>query len=161
LGPGNVPIPANLISQTTNRVDTVFGELETAGLQSYRAAGFPNVCEFDTDVVTSFYDYSQTINLTNPVFSGSPLGTTNFGRVLSIIEEQFNLDGQSRVRRALKGSQRAPLHRGMQQHVQGGPMVLNALGFHGTTFARIERLRLQRHAQIWRRLHQAALRHRR
>ena len=155
-GPDGQNIPANLVTQGTIQYDTVFGEQVADSVQSYRAPGFPNICEFDNDTTTSYYDYTMT----PPVFStnGTALAVTAFSKVNSIIQETFNLSGQSKTRRGLQTHGERVFGKGMQAH---GLTRAGGFGFHSGRFAELERQRIRRHAAIWRHLHTSAIRHKR
>jgi hypothetical protein len=123
----------NQLVQSIVRTDIVFGETEAETTTTYTAAGLGVVCLQLSDIVTHYYDYSGQ-SLKTFATSGTPLQTDTLTETLTLQSATVKSSAAARVAAA-----------------SAVPPVRTSLRF------AVERLRLRRHAALFRALHRSAV----
>lgn len=98
--PSSYGTTGNQITQTIDRLDTIFGFTDHMVTTSYLVAGSGPVCVSMSDLQTSYYDYQGDQNFTY-VFSSQPQSTSTITEKLTL---QAGATIKSRVRRSSASS---------------------------------------------------------
>ncbi|MEO6912597.1 MAG: hypothetical protein ABI182_01075 [Candidatus Baltobacteraceae bacterium] len=98
--PASYGTSGNQLTQTIDRLDTVFGFTDHMVTTSYLVAGFGPVCVSMSDLQTSYYDYLGDQNFTY-VFSSQPQSTST---ILENLTLQAGATIKSRARKDAAGS---------------------------------------------------------
>jgi len=169
---------SNLLVQTTNTLDVIFGETETITSRIWNTQGIGLTCSDTVDVIKQYYDYSGQ-SFTVPTLQNTPLQTTTidiqlgltqatinnqsyrFGKgangmrgdaqqLLGGARSQSGPSGQSQP--GLGGGQAQSGLNGGQSHGISGSDMLLARALTRQIMFRLQHERLARHALYWRQI---------